>query len=100
MNHQNVDGKNNHESSDLTFFMEQEEDLYATLDDRDSITSENINSFNKNVYIRNDEVNFLNTAIWHVNLRILAPNSGCFTLIILKDSIGSKDIAKTKFHKN
>ena len=56
---QNVDGKkNNNESSnmDLTFFMEQEEDIYATLDDRDSITSENINSFNKNVYIRNDEV--------------------------------------------
>lgn len=56
---QNVDSKkNNNESSnmDLTFFMEQEEDIYATLDDRDSITSENINSFNKNVYIRNDEV--------------------------------------------
>lgn len=48
------------ESSNMTFFMEQEEDdIYATLDDRDSITSENINSFNKTVYIRNDEVKLL-----------------------------------------
>lgn len=44
------------ESSNMTFFMEQEDDIYATLDDRDSISSENINSFNKTVYIRNDEV--------------------------------------------
>lgn len=60
MNNQNMEHKKNDESSnmDLTFFMEQEEDLYATLDDRDSINSENINSFNnKTVYIRNDEVN-------------------------------------------
>lgn len=47
------------ESSNMNFFMEQEDDIYATLDDRDSlsqISSENINSFNKTVYIRNDEV--------------------------------------------
>jgi hypothetical protein len=39
--------------------MEQEENLYATLDDHDhdSISSENINnSFNKTTYMRNDEV--------------------------------------------
>lgn len=44
------------EASNMTFFMEQEDDIYATLDDRDSLSSENINSFNKTVYIRNDEV--------------------------------------------
>lgn len=55
-NNQNNECKKSNESSDLTFFMEQEEEIYATLDDRDSITSENMNSFNKNVYIRNDEV--------------------------------------------
>lgn len=44
------------EASNMTFFMEQEDDIYATLDDRDSISSENINSFNKTVYLRNDEV--------------------------------------------
>jgi arsenate reductase-like glutaredoxin family protein len=43
-------------NNDLTFFMEQEEDLYATLDDRDSISSENMNSFNKTTYLRTDEV--------------------------------------------
>jgi hypothetical protein len=42
-------------NNDLTFFMEQEEDLYATLDDRDSISSENMNSFNKTTYLRTDE---------------------------------------------
>ncbi|XP_070493418.1 uncharacterized protein [Chironomus tepperi] len=43
---------------DLAFFMEQEENLYATLDDHDhdSISSENINnSFSKTTYMRNDE---------------------------------------------
>lgn len=61
INSQNVEHKKNNESSniDLTFFMEQEDDIYATLDDRDSITSDNMNSFNKNVYIRNDEVLYL-----------------------------------------
>lgn len=47
---------------DLAFYMEQEEDLYATLDDHDhdSLSSENMNSFNKTTYLRNDEVtNFL-----------------------------------------
>lgn len=48
-----IDGSSN---VDLTFFMEQEEDLYATLNDHDSISSENINSFNKTTYMRNDEV--------------------------------------------
>lgn len=58
-NPNHVENKKNNESSnmDLTYFMEQEEeDIYATLDDRDSLTSENMNSFNKNVYIRHDEV--------------------------------------------
>jgi hypothetical protein len=59
MNQQNKhDLKKVDEASNMTFFMEQEDDIYATLDDRDSINSSsgNINSFNKTVYIRNDEV--------------------------------------------
>lgn len=62
MNQQKHDLKTVHdESSNMTFFMEQEDDIYATLDDRDSISSENINSFNKTVYLRNDEVKKLST---------------------------------------
>jgi hypothetical protein len=66
INMENIQTKSKHDlkkidessNADLASFMEQDEDLYATLDDHDSISSENINSFNKTTYMRNDEVKF------------------------------------------
>lgn len=57
----NTKKMNDSSNADLASFMEQDEDLYEelqtkTLDDHDSLSSENMNSFNKTTYMRNDEV--------------------------------------------